>query len=84
MRPDSAGAGAGQDDANVGMMQNNVEEFAQQFNMPAMDPEAAAQYAQYYQELYRQSEEYARDLQNTQGGTNGSSSEPGNASNSYM
>ena len=52
--------------------------------MPAMDPEAAAQYAQYYQELYRQSEEYARDLQNTQGGTNGSSSEPGNASNSYM
>ena len=80
----SAGAGAGQDDANVGMMQNNVEEFAQQFNMPAMDPEAAAQYAQYYQELYRQSEEYARDLQNTQGGTNGSSSEPGNAPNTYM
>ena len=29
-----SGAGAGQDDANVGMMQNNVEEFAQQFNMP--------------------------------------------------
>ena len=80
----SANPGAGQDDTNVGMMPNNVEDFAQQFNMPAMDPEAAAQYAQYYQELYRQSEEYARDLQNTQGGTNGSSSESGNAHNSYM
>ena len=42
-------------------MSTNMEQYAQQFQMPTMDPETAAQYAQYYQDLYRQSE----DMQGT-------------------
>ena len=49
-----------------------------------MDPETAAQYAQYYQDLYRQSEEFARDLQNTQGSANPNMLETDIIPNEYM
>jgi histone H3/H4 len=74
------GTEAGDNDG-ASLIPSNMEQYAQQFQMPSMDPEIAAQYAQYYQDLYRQSEEYARDLQNTQGGTG---SENGSTTNNFM
>ena len=81
----SANNGTVQGDSDdASLMSTNMEQYAQQFQMPTMDPETAAQYAQYYQDLYRQSEEYARDLQNTQGSANSSTLENNNETNNFM